>query len=161
MTVDDRLEKEAQHFLGDVEIGDDAVLERPHGEDAVRCATEHPLRLETDAFDFAGCFFDGDDGGLVQNDPFTADVDERIRGAKIYGDFIRRAPGTHFEIQPAWRHVIVDKGVTAGYSERLKLMKCVTSSKQSHWRPATGGSAGAWTPRAGGGGGAFAAATTQ
>src|SRR2546430_7016685 len=148
MTVDDRLEKEAQHFLGDVEIGDDAVLERPHGEDAVRCATEHPLRLETDAFDFAGCFFDGDDGGLVQNDPFTADVDERIRGTKIYGDFIRRAPGTHFKIQPAWRHVIVDKGVTAGYSERRQLKKSVNSRKQRHWRHATRGTAGAASPPA-------------
>src|SRR5207237_8634565 len=142
MTVDDRLEKEAQHCSGDVEVGGDAVHERPHGEDAVRCATQHPLRLETDAFDFAGCFFDGDDGGLVEDDTFTADVDERIRGAKIYGDFIRRAPGTHFEIQPAWRHVIVDKGVTAGFGERLKLMKFVNSSQLRSWLQPALGSAG-------------------
>ena len=111
MTIDDRLEKKPQHFLGHVEVGDHAVLERTHGEDAIRRAAEHALRFESDAFDFARCFFDRDDGGLVEDDPFTADVDERIRGAKIYGDFVRRAPGTHFEIQPAWRHVFVGKGI--------------------------------------------------
>src|SRR4051812_26104140 len=96
MAIDDRLQKEAQHLFGDVEVGDDAVFQRPHREDAVGRAPEHALRFETDAFDFSGGFFDRDNGGLVQHDAFAANVDERISGTKIYGDFIRRAPGTHF-----------------------------------------------------------------
>src|SRR5438045_6942308 len=58
MAVDDRFQKEAQHFFGDVEVGDHAVLQRPHSEHAVRGAAQHALRFETDAFDFAGGFFD-------------------------------------------------------------------------------------------------------
>jgi hypothetical protein len=111
MAIDDRLEEEPQHLLSDVEVGDDAVLQRPHGEHAVRRASEHALGLEPDAFDFAGSFFDRDNGGFVEHDPFALDVDECVSGAKVYGDFIRRAPSTHFEIQPAWRHVIVGKSV--------------------------------------------------
>ena len=54
--VDDRLEEVAEHLLGDVEVGDDAVLERTHREDAVGRAAEHPLGLEPDALDLAGAF---------------------------------------------------------------------------------------------------------
>src|SRR6476659_5420890 len=111
MAIDDRLEEKAQHLLGHVEVGDHAVLEWPDREHTVRRAAEHALGFETDAFDFAGSFFDRDDGGFVEHDPFAADVDECVSGAKVYGDFIRRAPSTHFKIQPAWRHVILGKSV--------------------------------------------------
>src|SRR5439155_26395031 len=111
MPVDDGLEEKAQHLFGHVEVGDYAVLQRADGEDAVGGAAEHALRFEADAFDLAGSFFDRDDGGFVQHDPLAANVDQRIGGTKINGEFVRRAPGTHFEIQPAWWHVIVGKRV--------------------------------------------------
>ena len=96
MAIDDRLEEIAQHLFGHIEVGNDAVFEGPHGEHTVRRAAEHALGLESDAFDVAGSFFDRDDGGFVQHDPFAANVDECVSGAKVYGDFIRRAPSTHF-----------------------------------------------------------------
>ena len=46
-------EEVAQHLLGDVEVGDDAVLERTHRDDAVGSAAQHPLGLEPDALDLA------------------------------------------------------------------------------------------------------------
>ena len=129
MAVDDRLEEKAQHLLRHVEVSDDAILQRADGEDAVGRATEHALRFEADAFDFAGGFFDCDDGGFVQHDAFAADVDESVSCAKVHGDFVRRAPCTHFEIQPAWWHVIVGKRVRRVDANAHKVMKCVTSSK--------------------------------
>src|SRR6185437_12697032 len=72
--VDDGLEEVPQHLLGDVEVGDDAVLERPHGEDAVGGAAEHPFGLETDAFDLAGRALDRDHRGLVEDDALAFDV---------------------------------------------------------------------------------------
>ncbi len=129
MAVDDGLEEKAQHLLRHVEVGDDAVLQRANGENAVGRAAEHAFRFEADAFDLAGCLFDRDNGGFVQHDPFAAHVDECVRGAKVYGDFVRRAPCTHFEIQPAWWHVIVGIRVRRVDANGHKVMKCVTSSK--------------------------------
>src|SRR5256885_12070064 len=106
MAVDDRLQEEAQHLLGDVEIGDDAVLEGPHGEDAVRRAAQHALGLEADAFDFAAGFFDGDDGRLVEHDALTLDPDQGVGSAEIDGDFIRRAPSPEIQFRPVYRHVV-------------------------------------------------------
>ena len=36
----------AQHLLADLEVGDDAVLQRPDGLDVSRRATDHALRFE-------------------------------------------------------------------------------------------------------------------
>src|ERR1041385_4516656 len=130
MAIDDRLEEEPEHLLGHVEVGDDAVLQRPNREHTVGRAPEHALRFEADAFDFAGSFFDRDDGRLVEHDPFAANVDECVSGTKIDGDFVRRTPGTHFKIQPAWWHVIVGKIVWRATANGHKVMKCVTPSKR-------------------------------
>src|SRR2546426_1887714 len=102
--VDDGLQEEAQHLLGDVEVGDDAVFERPHREDAVRRAAEHALGLEPDALDLAGGFLDGDDGGLVEHDALTLDPDEGVGRPEIDGDFVRRAPAPEIQFRPVYRH---------------------------------------------------------
>jgi hypothetical protein len=91
--VDDGLEKVAEHLFGHVEVRDDAVLQGPYRDDAVRCAAQHALGLETDALDSAGGFFDGNNGGLVENDAFTLDVHQRVGCAQIHRDFVRGKPG--------------------------------------------------------------------
>jgi hypothetical protein len=77
------LDEVAKHLLGDVEVGDDAVLQRTDGLDVGRGAPDHPLRLGSDGEDRAGEGVDGDDGGLVQDDPASANIDERVRGTQV------------------------------------------------------------------------------
>src|SRR2546430_13833097 len=83
-----------------------SILEGPHGEDAVRRAAQHPLGLEPDAFDLPGRLLDGDDGGLVEHDALALHVDQRVGGAQIDGDLIRRTPSTKLP-RPAYTHEVV------------------------------------------------------
>jgi hypothetical protein len=93
MLVDDGLEEIAEHFFGDVEVGDHSVLERTNRQNAVRRTPQHSFRLEPDALDLAGRFLDGHYGGLVEHDALTFDVDEGIGRAQINRDLIRGQPG--------------------------------------------------------------------
>ena len=79
------LDEVAQHLLGDVEVGDDAVLERPDRGDRARRAPEHALRLDPDRVHVAGALIDRDDRRLGEHDAAAADVDERVGGAEIDG----------------------------------------------------------------------------
>src|SRR3954451_17566638 len=54
------LDEVAQHLLGDVEVGDHAVLERADRGDRPRRAAEHPLGLDADGVDLAGARVDRD-----------------------------------------------------------------------------------------------------
>jgi len=95
--VDDRLQEVAQHLLGHIEVGDHAVLEWPHRQDALGCPSEHPLRLETDPLDASGRLLDRNNGGFVEHDPFTLHVDEGVRGAEIDGDLVGREKRAELE----------------------------------------------------------------
>ena len=86
VVLDDEREEVAQHLLRHVEVGDDAVLHRAHGDDAVRRSAEHALRLEADALDLLGLAVDGDDRGLVQDDALTLHIDEGVGGAEVDPD---------------------------------------------------------------------------
>ena len=55
------LDEVAEHLLGDVEVGDDAVLQRADRGDRPRRAAEHPLRLDADRVHLAGALVDRDD----------------------------------------------------------------------------------------------------
>ena len=79
----DLLDEVAEHLLGDVEVGDDAVLERADRLDRARRAAEHPLRLDSDRVHLAGALVDRDDRGLGEHDAAPAHVDERVCGAEI------------------------------------------------------------------------------
>ena len=57
------LDEVAQHLLGDVEVGDHAVLQRADRADRSRRAAEHPLRLDADGVHLAGALVDRDDHG--------------------------------------------------------------------------------------------------
>ena len=79
------LDEVAEHLLGDVEVGDDAVLQRADGGDRPGRAAEHPLRLDADRVDLAGTLVDRDHRGLGEDDPAPTDVDQRVRGAEVDG----------------------------------------------------------------------------
>ena len=79
------LDEVPQHLLGDVEVGDHAVLQRADRGDRARRATEHPLRLDADGVHLAGSLVDGDDGGLGEHDAAAADVHERVGRAEVHG----------------------------------------------------------------------------
>ena len=62
----------AEHRLGDLEVGDDAVAQRADRLDVARRAAEHLLGLAPDGEDLvaaAGVALDGDDGGLARDNP--------------------------------------------------------------------------------------------
>src|SRR5215470_9235782 len=82
-----------QHLFGDVEVGDDAVLERPDGDDVARRSTEHRLRLVSDGQNGVVGLMDRDDRGFVEHDPFAADVHQGVRSSEIHREVIREHPG--------------------------------------------------------------------
>ena len=77
------LDEVAQHPLGDVEVGDDAVLEWPDRADRPRRPAQHPLRLDADGVHLAGVRVDRDDRRLGQHDPAATHVHERVGGAEV------------------------------------------------------------------------------
>jgi hypothetical protein len=73
------------HFLGDVEIGDDAVAHRPDRLDRARRAAKHQLGVLADRLDHL-LAVDGlvsHDRGLVQDDALALDIDQRVRCPEI------------------------------------------------------------------------------
>ena len=64
------LNEVVQHALGDFEVGDDAVLHGPDGDDVAGRAAQHFLGFLADGLHFAVVLVDGDDGGLVDDDAF-------------------------------------------------------------------------------------------
>ena len=77
------LDEVPQHLLGDVEVGDDAVLEGADRRDRARRAPEHPLRLDADGVDVARALVDRDHGRLREHDATAAHVDEGVGGAEV------------------------------------------------------------------------------
>src|ERR1043166_3887303 len=130
--LDDRLEEVAQHLLGAVEVGDHAVLEGPDRDDAVRRAPQHALRLEPDPLDLAGAALDRHDRGLVQDDPLTLDVHQRIGGAEIDGNLVR---GDQVPELPGESHVCWCRGeAAANVMGRLNFYKASKPASQA-WSP--------------------------
>jgi hypothetical protein len=94
------LDEVAEHLLGDVEVGDDAVLQRPDCRDRARGAAQHPLRLDPDGMHLPGPLVDRDHRGLGEDDAPAPDVDERVRRAEVDGDLAatetaERVPEAH------------------------------------------------------------------
>src|SRR3954471_18687936 len=100
MVLNDQCEEVAQHLLGDVEVGNDAVLHWSHRDDAFGGAAEHALRLEADPFDLLRFAIESDYRRLVQYDAFSLYIDQCIGGAEVDGDCIRREEGARL---PEWK----------------------------------------------------------
>ncbi len=73
----------AQHLLADLEVGDDAVLERPDRLNVRRRTPDHPLRLGPHGQRAPVFDVDGDHGRLVEDDATAADVHQRVGGSEV------------------------------------------------------------------------------
>ena len=80
------MDEVAEHLLRHVEVRDHAVTEGADRPDARRRAADHPLRFGADGMDIVRHVVERDDGRLEQNDPLTANVDDRVRGAEVDRD---------------------------------------------------------------------------
>jgi hypothetical protein len=88
----DLFDEVAQHLLGDVEVGDHAVLERPYRRDVARRATQHPLRFDPHRVHLAGLGIDRDHRGLGEHNSSSAYVDERVGRAEVDGHVAAAEP---------------------------------------------------------------------
>src|SRR6478736_3596558 len=79
------LDEVAQHLLADVEVRDDAVLERPDRLDVTRGAADHPLRFRADRKRAPVLHVDRDDGRLVEDDAATPYVDQGVGRPEVDG----------------------------------------------------------------------------
>jgi hypothetical protein len=77
------LDEVREHLLGDLEVGDDAVLHRLDGHDVAGRPAQHLLGFLPDGLDLPGDLIDGDDGRFVDDDALAPRVDTRIGGAEI------------------------------------------------------------------------------
>jgi len=88
----DAADEVGEHGLGDFEVGDDAVAQGADGGDGAGGFAEHFLGGLADGItvleDARGAFFDGDDGGFIEDDAFTADVNKGICRAQVDGHII-------------------------------------------------------------------------
>jgi len=75
------------HLLRHLEVGDDAIAQRPARGDIAGGAAQHLLGLFADCHDLLPAADIGDrhNRWLGQDDTASLDVDQRIRGAKVDG----------------------------------------------------------------------------
>ena len=73
------------HLLGDVDIGDDAIAQRPDAFDVARRLAHHHLGFVANGLYRARAAngLDGDDRRLVQHDTAAADIDQRVGRPQI------------------------------------------------------------------------------
>ena len=91
-----------QHLLGDIEIGNDAVLQRPDGGDVARSAAKHALGLDAHRLDHlaavgAGTVADGHYRRLLQHDAASTHRNQRVGRAKVDGQVAGKKPEQFFE----------------------------------------------------------------
>ena len=86
------LDEVPEHLLGDVEVGDHAVLQRAHRLDVARRASDHALGLGAHRKDGSGKGVDRDDARLVEHDAAATHVHERVRGAEVDGHVATKEP---------------------------------------------------------------------
>src|SRR4051795_12612200 len=88
----DLLNEVAKHLLGDVEVGDHAVLEWADRGDRPGRAAEHALGLDADGVDLAGALVDRDHARLGEDDSTAPNVDESVGRAKVDGHVAAAEP---------------------------------------------------------------------
>ncbi len=89
----DALQQEADHPLGDVEVGDGAAAQRANGDDVAGSPTDHLPRLVAHRQHLVGAAVEGDDRGLVEDDPAVPLVDQGVGGAQVDGEVARHLCG--------------------------------------------------------------------
>ncbi len=79
----------AEHALGHVVVGDDALAQRADGHDVAGGTTQHGLRLGAHLQELAGILVDGDDRGLVvEHDALALYVHQYGGGAQVDADIL-------------------------------------------------------------------------
>ena len=76
----------AQHRLGHFEIGNDAVLQRPHRDDVAGRAPEHPFRFVADGQALWRAGLHRHHRGFAQDDALVLDVNKRVGRTEIDPD---------------------------------------------------------------------------
>ena len=108
----------AQHRLGDLEVGDDAVAQRANCADVPGRAAEHLFGLAADGEDLvapARVLLDGDDRGLARDDALALHVDEGVRRAEIDREIVREQA-----VKPVEDHGVGVLGLHGGLALRLQ-----------------------------------------
>src|SRR5437588_9782963 len=77
-----------EHPLGHDEVGDHAFAHGPDDVDRLRGAPDHLERLPADGQDLVAVSVEGDQRGLVDDDPLTLDVDQHGRGPEVDPDLL-------------------------------------------------------------------------
>ena len=80
------LQQQADHALGDVEVGDGALAQRAHGDDVAGRAPDHLPGLVAHGQHVAGLLVEGDHRRLVEHDAPAPGVDERVGRAEVDGE---------------------------------------------------------------------------
>ena len=81
----DALQQQPDHALGDVEVGDGAAAQRPHGDDVAGRAADHLPGLVAHGQHLAALAVEGDDRRLVQHDAPALGVHQGVGGAEVDG----------------------------------------------------------------------------
>ena len=81
-----------EHHLHSVEVGDDAVFERTHGDDALRGLADHRLGFSAHAEGAPGPGVDGYHARLGDDDALAAHVDEGVGSPEIDAEIAAEHP---------------------------------------------------------------------
>jgi hypothetical protein len=84
------LDEMAEHRLGNLEVRDDAVLERTDGHDITGGAAEHSFCLVANRQDPARSSLHRDDRWFPKDNPVVLYVDERVGRPQINTDVVRK-----------------------------------------------------------------------
>jgi len=97
------LDEVPEHPLGDVEVGDDAVLQRAHRDDVSGRAADHPLGLDADGDDLPGIGIERDDRRFVEHDAAAPDVHQGVGCAEVdcHVTAQKRHRVAHRELRPS------------------------------------------------------------
>ena len=81
-----------QHRLGDLEVRNDPVLQRPDGHDVAGGAPEHPLRLVAHGQHVIRPRPHRHHRGLAQDDAVIFYINQGVRRPEIDADIVREHP---------------------------------------------------------------------
>ena len=79
-----------QHLLGDIEVRDDPVAQRPDGDDVARRPAHHLLGLRADGQHPLGSAVNGDHRRLVDHDAAVAHVNQGVGSPQVDADVERK-----------------------------------------------------------------------
>jgi hypothetical protein len=79
----DAVEQQPDHPLGDLEVGDGALAQRPNRHDVAGRAADHLPGLVAHGQHLLGALVESDHGGLVEHDAAAPLVHERVRRPEV------------------------------------------------------------------------------